>query len=61
MTGNVLAEALTPDGEKYVRRLEGRRIPSYMALTPSSGPQGEQDAAVDEELRRQLKSLGYIN
>lgn len=61
MSGSVLAEALTPEGEAFVRRLEGRRISSYMALKPVSGPQGEQDAAVDEELRRQLKSLGYIN
>jgi predicted AlkP superfamily phosphohydrolase/phosphomutase len=61
MPGNVLAEALTADGERVVRRIEGRRITSYMALKPSDGPAGEQDAAVDEELRRQLKALGYIN
>ena len=61
MPGSVLAEALTPEGEKFVRRLEGRRIPSYMALRPSAGPEGERDAAVDEELRQQLKSLGYID
>lgn len=61
MPGGVLAEALSPEGEEFVRRLEGRRIPSYMALRPSSGPDGERDAAVDEELRKQLKSLGYIN
>ena len=61
MPGNVLAESLTSDGEEFVRRLEGKRIPSYMALKPGQGPDGERDAAVDEELRQQLKSLGYIN
>jgi predicted AlkP superfamily phosphohydrolase/phosphomutase len=61
MPGNVLAQALTPAGEQAVRRLEGNRLPSYMALTPAPGPQGERDPAVDDELRRQLKALGYIN
>ncbi|HPF69709.1 MAG TPA: alkaline phosphatase family protein [Candidatus Krumholzibacteria bacterium] len=61
MQGAVLAEALTPEGEAAVRRLEGSRLPTYMALTPREGPAGEHDAAIDEELRRQLKALGYIN
>lgn len=61
MPGNVLAEALTPRGEDLVRALEGNRLPSYMALTPREGPEGERDPSVDEELRRQLKALGYIN
>ncbi len=53
MPGAVLAEALTPVGEDHVRRLEGRRIPSYMALKPTTGGEGEEDAAIDEELRQQ--------
>ena len=61
MPGDVLAQALTDRGEDAVRRLEGNRLPSYMALTPREGPEGETDAAVDAELRRQLKALGYIN
>ncbi len=61
MHGSVLAQALTPAGEDVVRRLEGHRVPSYMALAPKEGPAGEDDAAVDEELRKQLKALGYIN
>lgn len=61
MPGNVLADALTGRGEDTVRRLEGNRLPSYMALAPREGPAGERDAAVDDELRRQLKALGYIN
>ena len=61
MPGSVLTEAFTGKGEGIVRGLEGNRIPSYMALKPSEGPEGENDAAVDEELRQQLKSLGYIN
>ncbi len=61
MPGNVLTEALTSPGEDIVRRLEGNRLPSYMALTPREGPAGERDATIDDELRRQLKALGYIN
>ncbi|MCP4573910.1 MAG: hypothetical protein GY838_16245 [bacterium] len=61
MPGSVLAEALTADGETFVRRLEGNRFPSYMPLRPTEGPGGEQDAGVDEELRKQLRSLGYID
>ena len=61
MPGNVLADALTITGEDVVRRLEGNRLPSYMALTPAPGPEGERDPAIDAELRRQLKALGYIN
>ena len=61
MTGSVLADALTPDGEKFVRRLEGNRFPTYMPLRPTAGPAGEQDASIDEELRKQLRSLGYID
>jgi predicted AlkP superfamily phosphohydrolase/phosphomutase len=61
MPGAVLDAALTPAGERAVRRLEGHRFPTYMPLTPQAGPEGEHDAAIDEELRQQLRSLGYIN
>jgi predicted AlkP superfamily phosphohydrolase/phosphomutase len=61
MPGSVLDQALTAAGEQAVRRLEGNRFPSYMPLKPGAGPDGEQDAGVDEELRKQLRSLGYID
>lgn len=61
MTGSVLDEALSADGERIVRRLEGHRFASYMALRPTDGPEGEHDAEIDEELRQQLRSLGYID
>ncbi len=32
-----------------------------MPLRPADGPAGERDAKVDEEIRKQLRSLGYIN
>jgi len=61
MPGAVLASALTPAGERIVRRLEGHRFPSYMPLKPGAELEGEEDATVDEELRKQLRSLGYID
>ena len=47
------------------RRVRGRRDErayqrAYRALR-GEGPEGEQDAGIDEELRKQLRSLGYID
>jgi predicted AlkP superfamily phosphohydrolase/phosphomutase len=60
MPGTILAEGLTDSGRKRVERMEKNRVPSYLALRPAEGPAGEQDAAVNEEIRKQLRSLGYI-
>jgi len=61
MPGVVLAEGLTPDGLKRVQKLEKSRVETYMPLAPVAGPVGESDAGVNEEIRKQLRSLGYIN
>ncbi len=60
MPGRILAEALTDDGDKRLSRMENGRVASYQGLRPADGPQGERDPAVDEEIRKQLRSLGYI-
>lgn len=61
MPGAVLAEALTPAGQKRVPHIEKNRVTSYLALRPAAGSaQGEADEAVNEEIRKQLRSLGYI-
>lgn len=62
MPGIVLAEALTPAGQGRVPHIEKNRVTSYLALRPAAGgAPAETDEKVDEEIRRQLRSLGYIN
>jgi hypothetical protein len=60
MPGRILAEGLTGRGEKTVTRMEQNRVPTYLPLRPAEGPAGEKDEGVDEEIRKQLRSLGYI-
>ena len=40
--------------------MEKQRVDSYLPLRPATGPEGERDEGVDEEIRKQLRSLGYI-
>jgi predicted AlkP superfamily phosphohydrolase/phosphomutase len=60
MPGVVLTEGLTPEGQKKVEKMEKQRVPSYQPLRPAAGPEGEVDPGVDEEIKKQLRSLGYI-
>jgi hypothetical protein len=60
MPGKILAEGLTSEGTKVVSGMEKNRVPSYLGLRPAVGPEGERDEGVDEEIRKQLRSLGYI-
>ena len=61
MPGVIMADGLTADGLKRVEKMESQRVDSYFPLRPADGPAGERDPAVDEEIRKQLRSLGYIN
>jgi len=61
MPGTILAEGLTGLGEERVPKMESQRVDTYLPLRPADGPAGERDPAVDEEIRKQLRSLGYIN
>ncbi len=61
MPGGILLDPATPAGAKRLKKLDKHRVDSYMTLAPASGPEGERDPQVDEEIRRQLRSLGYIN
>ncbi len=61
MPGQILTEGLTAAGKRRASRMEHQRVKSYQGLRPADGPAGERDPAVDEEIRRQLRSLGYIN
>jgi predicted AlkP superfamily phosphohydrolase/phosphomutase len=61
MPGVVLAEGLTATGRDRVAHIEKNRVPSYLALRPAvGGAVVETDDKVEEEIRRQLRSLGYI-
>jgi len=40
--------------------MEKNRVETYLPLRPAVGPEGERDEGVDEEIRKQLRSLGYI-
>ncbi|MFH2053610.1 MAG: alkaline phosphatase family protein [bacterium] len=60
MPGKILAEAATSEGAERIADLERNRVDSYLPLRPAAGPEGERDPQVDEEIRRQLRSLGYI-
>ena len=61
MPGVVLAEATTPAGRDRLAHVEKHRVESYLALRPAAeAAKGEADDRVEEEIRRQLRSLGYI-
>ncbi len=60
MPGKILATGMTRLGERWLSRLERQRIASYQHLTPTRTLAGEEDAEVDETIREQLRSLGYI-
>jgi len=61
MPGRVLRDGLTPQAAVYVDHLENSRIASYAALAPAPPPEIADDPAVDEAVRKQLRSLGYVD
>lgn len=61
MEGRVLRDGLTAPAAAYVEHLEGNRIASYASLAPTQAPEIEDDPAVTEAMRRQLRSLGYVD
>jgi len=60
MPGRILSDGATGPGLKRIQRMEQKRVDSYLPLRPAVGPEGELDEGVDEEIRKQLRSLGYI-
>ena len=60
MPGRILVEGATGDGRARLEKMESQRVDSYLPLRPAVGPEGERDPGVDEEIRKQLRSLGYI-
>ena len=60
MPGRILSDGATGPGLERIQKMEKQRVDSYMPLRPAVGPEGERDEEVDEEIRKQLRSLGYI-
>jgi len=63
MPGVVITDGMTPNGRRYAEKLEDNRVPSYMTFAPAGDDSVmvEVDAEMDEAIKRQLKSLGYID
>jgi predicted AlkP superfamily phosphohydrolase/phosphomutase len=60
MPGAILATDLTRRGSRLQRRLEKERVASYQSLRPQPAGEGSPQPVVDEKIRQQLRSLGYI-
>ncbi|MHB8078679.1 MAG: alkaline phosphatase family protein [Candidatus Krumholzibacteriia bacterium] len=61
MPGRPFATDLDAAGRRFRKRLEQHRVPSYQALAPRAGADSAGvDPQVDEAIRRQLRSLGYL-
>ncbi len=61
MPGRVMRDNLTPEGLSYVEHLEQNRIGSYAALAPTPPPEVADDPALDAAVKKQLRSLGYVD
>jgi predicted AlkP superfamily phosphohydrolase/phosphomutase len=61
MTGTILAVGLTNDGQKYVEYLSENKVSSYASFLPARVDTVIEQTEVDDEIKKQLKSLGYIN
>lgn len=61
MTGVVLSDGLTADGQKYVEYLSENKVSSYASFLPARADTVIEQTEVDDEIKKQLKSLGYIN
>lgn len=61
MPGRILREGLSEAGRPYVAQLEQHRLGSYAGLAPAPPPEVASDPAVDEAVKKQLRSLGYVD
>ena len=61
MPGRVLRDGLTEAGLIYVEHLEQHRLASYAGLAPAPPPEVADDPSLDEAVKKQLRSLGYVD
>ncbi len=61
MPGRPFAAELNAEGRRFLKRIERHRVPSYQALAPRArADTAGVDPQVDEAIRQQLRSLGYL-
>ncbi len=60
MPGHILPECWSEDGKRRFERLEKNRIETYQYLAPADVGDGEATPEIDDKIREQLRSLGYI-
>ncbi|HOX25310.1 MAG TPA: alkaline phosphatase family protein [Candidatus Krumholzibacteria bacterium] len=61
MPGRVLRDGLTPPGAAWVQHLEAHRLATYASLAPAPPPEVADDPSLDAAVKKQLKSLGYVD
>ena len=61
MPGRILRDGLTEDGLAYVEYLENNRLGTYAPLAPAPPPEVTDDPALDAAVKKQLRSLGYVD
>lgn len=59
MPGLILQDGLTIEGLLHMENLEEGRVPSYMHLRAIDQRESDDDPAIREKLRQQLRALGY--
>jgi arylsulfatase A-like enzyme len=61
MPGRVLRDNLAADALPYVEHLETNRIATYASLAPAPPDAVADDPALDAAVKKQLRSLGYVD
>lgn len=61
MSGEVLSAGLSDDGRKFVESLIENKVDSYNSFLSAKEDIDVEQNGVDDEVKKQLKSLGYIN
>ncbi len=61
MPGRVLRDNLTEQALAYVEHLETHRLETYASLAPAPPAAVKDDPALDAAVKKQLRSLGYVD
>ncbi len=61
MPGVIELAGMTGHGLRFAERLESHRVPSYASFAPAYEDTFETDTEMDEAMKQQLRSLGYID
>lgn len=61
MAGRVIREAMAEEALPYVEHLEQHRLETYAGLAPAPPEAVADDPALDAAVKKQLRSLGYVD